>query len=129
VRQRHVRTFTVDGRNVRTFDDFIEAFNVGFIERVGGKWNGNLDAFNDYLGWPGEEEYELELVGAADCARALGHAAQADWLRDRLRTCHPAHVASMEARLALAEAGQGETLFEVIEEIIGHNLGVRFVCR
>ena len=62
-----VKRFTIDGRRVRSFDEFVEATNMGFVELVGGKWNGNLDAFNDYLSWPEEEEYELELLDAASC--------------------------------------------------------------
>ena len=122
-----MKTFTIDGRGVRSFDDFVEATNVGFIEQVGGKWNGNLDAFSDYLSWPEEKEYELKLVDAPGCARNLGHAAQAVWLRQHLGTCHPSNVTDMQSRLAQAEAGQGETLFDVIKEIIAVNRHVRLV--
>jgi hypothetical protein len=124
-----VKRFTIDGRRVRSFDDFVEATNAGFIENVGGKWNGNLDAFNDYLSWPEEKEYELELIDATGCAQQLGHAAQAAWLRAHLQTCHPSNVADMESRLAQAEAGQGETLFDVVKEIIADNPHVRLVLR
>lgn len=110
-----MKRFTIDGRSVRSFRDFVDAANAGFIEQVDGKWNGNLDAFNDYLSWPEEQEYELELLGAADCARYLGHAAQAAWLRNNLQTCHPSNRADVQSRLVLAEAGQEETLFEVIK--------------
>ena len=102
---------------------------MGFVELVGGKWNGNLDAFNDYLSWPEEEEYELELLDAASCVRNLGHAAQAAWLWEHLGTCHPSNVAEMQSRLARAEAGQGETLFDVVKGIIAGNPHVRLVLR
>ena len=126
---RHVSTFTIDGRGVRSFEDFVEATNVGFIELVGGWWDGNLDALNDYLSWREPEEYELVIVDSADCARSLGHAARATWLRQHLVTCHPSNVADMRSRLALAEAGLGETLFDVVLEIIGSNARVRLVLR
>jgi len=45
----------MDLGKVTSFADAIEAFNEGLIERCGGRWNGNLDAFNDYLSWPNEE--------------------------------------------------------------------------
>lgn len=35
----------------------------GFIHQIGGDWNGNLDAFNDYLFWPNEQQYELIIHG------------------------------------------------------------------
>ena len=122
-----MRRFTVDARTVQSFGDFVEAANAGFIERVGGKWNGNLDAFNDYLSWPEEPEYELELLGAVNCARNLGHAAQAAWLRDHLGTCHPSNRADIQTRLALAETQRGETLFDVLKEIIEANSDVRLL--
>jgi hypothetical protein len=122
-----VKTFTIDCRNVRSFNDFIEATNVGFIEHVGGKWHGNLDAFNDYLSWPEEDEYQLRLLDAAECARSLGHAAHSALLRQYLGTCHPSGVADIQSRLQQAEAGQGPTLFDVIKEIIDDNRHVRLV--
>jgi hypothetical protein len=123
-----VKRFTIDGRHVLSFADFIDAANAGFIVPIGGKWSGNLDALNDYLAWP-QEEYELELLGADVCARSLGRAAQADWLRANLRECHPSNFAAVEARLARAEAGQGETLFEVLKRIIDGNPRGRLVLR
>ena len=124
-----MKRFTIDGRRVRSFDDFIAATNAGFIEGVGGKWNGNLDALDDYLSWSEEEEYELEVLGAADCAVNLGYEAQAAWLRAHVQTCHPSNVASMESRLALARACQGETLFDVVKEIFTDNPHVRLLLR
>ena len=43
--------YEIDGANFSDFAGFIDEFNRGFITDVGGDWNGNLDAFNDYLGW------------------------------------------------------------------------------
>jgi hypothetical protein len=122
-----VKRFTIDGRAVRTFDDFVRAANTGFIRSAGGSWDGNLDAFNDYLSWPEDQSYELELLGAASCAEHLGHAAQAAWLRDHLSTCHPSSREDMDASLARAEAGQGQTLFDVLREIIADNPQVRLL--
>ena len=124
-----MNTFTIDARRVRSFDDFIEATNVGLIRKVGGEWNGNLDALNDYLSWAEEEEYELALLGSATCAQNLGHAAQAAWLREHLGTYHPSNIADLRSRLTQAEAGRGETLYDVIKEIIAENRHVRLVLR
>lgn len=124
-----MKRFTIDGRQVMSFDDFVAAMNAGLIEGVGGLWNGNLDAFNDYLSWPEEQEYEIELVGAAGLAQHLGHVAQAAWLRTHLQMCHPSNVTEMESRLALAAVGQGETLFDVVKEIIANNPRVHLVLR
>ena len=70
-------TYEVDCRQVQTYDDFVEAFNEAFIETLGGRWNGNLDAFNDYLSWPEETPYQLVIHGSDQCARALNYKAHA----------------------------------------------------
>jgi len=124
-----MKRFTIDGRRVRSFADFIAEMNAGFITSLGGEWNGNLDAFNDYLSWPEEKEYELELIDAAELARHLGHDAQAAWLRAHLHTCHPLNVADLRSRLALAESGKGDTLFDVVREIIAANPHVHLLLR
>ena len=122
-----MKKFTVDCRSIGSFGDFVEAMNQGLISRVGGEWNGHLDAFNDYLSWPEGEAYELELLGAAHCAITLGHDAKAAWLRYILSTCHPSNEESVRSRLARAERGQGETLYDVICMIIRDNSHIRFL--
>lgn len=63
--------YVVDCRKVESFDDLISAFNSGFIELVGGKWTGNLDALNDYLSWPESCPYDLVVLGREQCTRVL----------------------------------------------------------
>lgn len=58
--------------------------NAGMIRQAGGEWHWSLDAFNDYLIWPQEAEYELELLGSDVCRARLGHQALAARLRARL---------------------------------------------
>ncbi|HJU32832.1 MAG TPA: hypothetical protein VJ740_15320, partial [Hyphomicrobiaceae bacterium] len=115
---RWVKRFVVDCRAVNSFDDFVNAMNQDFIRLLGGEWDGNLDAFNDYLKWP-NDEYQLEIVGSARCADALGYEATAAWLRNKLLTCHPSNVANVRKDLAAAEDASGKTLFDVIREIMG----------
>ncbi|WP_439621048.1 hypothetical protein [Gemmata sp.] len=66
-----MRAFVVRVAEVRSFEDFITAFNEGFCRHVGGHWTGNLNAFNDNLSWPAEERYRLILQGWQECASAL----------------------------------------------------------
>jgi hypothetical protein len=122
-----MKRYSVDCSSVRSFEDFVGATNVAFIRPVGGEWNGNLDAFNDYLSWPKEAEYELEFMGAGACAKALGHPAMATWLRGTLRTCHPDSIPVLQRRLDAAERGEGQTLFELVREIVADNEQVRLI--
>jgi Barstar (barnase inhibitor) len=65
-----VREYVVDLSAVTSWADFIAAFNEGFVQPVGGDWNGNLDAFNDYLWWD-RPPYRLVIRGWKPCADAL----------------------------------------------------------
>jgi hypothetical protein len=71
-RQRTVKEYDVDVSAATSWADFIDAFIEGFIRPVcGSQWNGNLDAFNDYLSWPDERPYRLVVRGCQACAPAV----------------------------------------------------------
>jgi hypothetical protein len=55
--------YVVDLSAVVSWEDFIAAFNDGLIRPAGGSWNGNLNAFNDYLWWPEPHPYRLVIRG------------------------------------------------------------------
>jgi hypothetical protein len=57
----------VDVATARSWNDFIDAFNTGFVRQFGAEWNGNLDSFNDYLFWPDEHPYRLVVHGWKKC--------------------------------------------------------------
>lgn len=122
-----MKRYVIDGRGVGTFDDFIEATNTGLIRSVGGEWDGNLDALNDYLYWPEGESYELEILGAQVCATRLGHVAMARWLHENLEHCHPSARAGVEQRLERAQEGRGQTLFQFVLEVVESNPCVRLI--
>ena len=63
--------YVVDLTSVASWEAFVEAFNEGFVRAVGGEWNGNLDAFNDYLYWPEEHPYRLVIRGWHSCVATL----------------------------------------------------------
>ncbi|MDO9234402.1 MAG: hypothetical protein Q7U28_00010 [Aquabacterium sp.] len=65
--------YQADCRHINSYIDFIEVFNKTIIEPVGGKWNGNLDAFNDYLSWPKPNPYHLVILGSEHCAEILNY--------------------------------------------------------
>lgn len=86
--------YRINLSRIETFQDFINAFNAGMIETVGGKWNGNLNAFNDYLYWPEPHPYELVLIGWTHCAAVLAK---------------------------LSAPGGGSSMLSVIEEVLADN--------
>ncbi len=65
--------YEIDCRHINSYVDFIEAFNKAMIEPTGGKWNGKLVAFNDYLSWSVPNPYQLVILGSEHCAEVLNY--------------------------------------------------------
>ncbi|MFN3151918.1 hypothetical protein [Bremerella sp.] len=114
------QTFHIDGERFDDFPGFIAEFNRGFVSHVGGQWNGNMDAFNDYLYW-GDQGSTIRWMHSNKSRDDLGHDAMAQWLAENLLRCHPANRSSVQARLDQARNGLGPTLFEWLVEIIDEN--------
>ncbi|MEM7314607.1 MAG: barnase inhibitor [Planctomycetota bacterium] len=112
--------FEIDGNRFKDFDGFVCEFNRGFIRHVGGDWNGNLDAFHDYLSWA-DEHCTFRWCHSEKSRIDLGHAATSRWLAERLIHCHPANKALVQNRLDDANKGLGPTLFDTLVEIIQDN--------
>lgn len=68
----HQRVFELDCRDVKNFSEFISEVNVKFLSRIGAStmWNGNLDALNDFLSWPGVP-YQVVILGSQSLEKAL----------------------------------------------------------
>lgn len=120
-------TFTIDGRNFNDFEGFIREMNRCFISLIGGNWNGNLDAFHDYLSWP-NQPYKIRWLSSLKSQSDLGYGAMAVWLEENLRRCHLSNRISVKERLAKARKGRGQTLFDLLIEIIRENRSYVTLC-
>ena len=97
-----------------------DRFNRGFITDVGGDWNGNLDAFNDYLGWA-DGRCTIRWLNSTKSRADLGHAAMAAWLSNKMADSSPPHDPDWQQRLSNASDGVGQTFFDWIVEIVHQN--------
>jgi hypothetical protein len=98
-----MKEYVVDLTSVTSWPQFIAAFNEGFMRPVSGEWNGNLDAFHDYLSSvgdePASETYRLVLRG---------------WK-------------SLEGEINEHQTWDGRLVLDVISEILGDNPHVKVV--
>ena len=111
--------YELDGRRFLNFAEFATHFSE--VVLIDHQWKGNLEAFNDILrgGFRTPEGgFVLRIVHAADARRALGYAETASWFKTHAQTCHPTNAAHMLQRMREARAGRGDTLFDMIVEII-----------
>jgi hypothetical protein len=110
--------FVLDGAS---FDDLAGFFAAITRTLALASWGRNLDAFNDILrggfGTP-EGGFILRWASSAISAQRLGRPETIRFIENNLTTCHPASVPSVQANLAAARHGQGQTLFDTIISII-----------
>lgn len=112
---------TINGDQVHDYSGFIQEFNRAF-SGCSADWDGNLDAFNDYLVWP-EGAYVLIWKDSEVSRRALSYEEMSKWLEERLQACHPSNRQQIRQWLEAAKDGQGPTMFDTLIEIIGVNTG------
>jgi RNAse (barnase) inhibitor barstar len=109
----------IDGRCFDNLDEFFE--HVGQRLIPGASWGKNLDAFNDILrggfGTP-DEGFMLRWVNASVSRERLGFDETVRYIERKLTRSHASNVPAVEADLASARRGEGETLFDLITDII-----------
>jgi RNAse (barnase) inhibitor barstar len=112
------RVFTIDGRDFSTLDDFFEV--VGVVLVPGQFWGKNLDAFNDILCWPlqDEEPYILVWKNSKVSRKRLNHLEAERQLELRLARCHPSNRTLVATELEKASRCEGPTVFDWLVEII-----------
>ncbi len=84
-------------------------------------WNGNLDAFNDFLhgGFGTPDEGFILIWQHSDISRQrLGYVETLHWLEERVHHCHPSNVTHFQEWIAAARRQEGETLFDTLVAII-----------
>lgn len=113
------RVYELDGNKFNSLDEFYE--QVSQILIPGLAWGKNLDAFNDILrggfGTP-SDGFVLRWKNASQSREKLGYMETVKYLERKLAQCHPANHEKVKEQLLLAQKGQGQTLFDILVEII-----------
>jgi hypothetical protein len=115
----------LDGDAIETLETFYDEVERKLIPGV--FWGRNVHAFNDILrggfGTP-EGGFVLRWVNSARSRTRLGFPETVRHIEENLRRCHPSNVASVRADLEAARRGEGQTLFDIIVDIIRvHGVG------
>ena len=137
--------FIIDGTRFTNLQEFYD--HVSSVLIPGLDWGRHLDAFSDILFWPvpeAEMPYTLiwrhadlsrERLGHAEMARWLEgvlaervefskggeRAAIAGWTEEDLEDLRTTFIPELEEQLAAAKRGEGQTLFDLLVEIIEQN--------
>ena len=112
-------TYSIDGENFSTLDEFFDEFKSVLTPDYW--WGKNLDAFNDVLvggfGTPGED-YVLIWKNSKLSKERLGYGETLKELESMLRKCHPTARSIIAEELRLAKAQTGPTVFDWIVDAI-----------
>ncbi|HLL24434.1 MAG TPA: barstar family protein [Kofleriaceae bacterium] len=110
--------FEIDGRKIDSLEAFFDEVSKVLVTAL---WGRNLDAFNDVLrggfGTP-DGGFVLRWINSAESRVALGYGATVRYLELKSSRCHPDSVAYVAAELDAARQGEGQTIFDVLVEII-----------
>jgi len=113
------RVFVIDGRDFSTLEEFYETIGATLVP--GQYWGKNLDAFNDILCWPVNEDrepYVLVWKHSNLSRKRLNHLEAERQLKLRMERCHPSNRARVAEEAERAGRCEGPTVFDWLVEII-----------
>ena len=112
----------IHGQRVTSLETFYDEVSASLIPSA--SWGRNLDAFNDILrGGFGTPDGGFTLVwdSSEHSRQNLGYPETIRYLTRKLERCHSTGREKVRAELLTAQALQGQTLFDLLVEIIqGH---------
>ena len=118
-----MRTLVLDGSAFDDLDGFHDEVERKLTKGLDWRPAHNLDAFNDLLygGFGVHEPHEPVQLIWRDSARSrdvLGWPATEAYWSSKVRTFHPNQRPIAEAKLAAARRREGQTIYELLCEII-----------
>lgn len=109
----------IEGSRFTDLAGFAEEFATQALS--GYRWHGNLDAFNDILrdgfGTP-KGGFTLRWLNSTLSTERLGYREMVTWLEGTRKTAHRSNLPSIEKRLEAAQRQEGQTMFDMLVEII-----------
>jgi RNAse (barnase) inhibitor barstar len=113
------KVFVIDGNRFDDLEGFYDVVSTVLIPNA--RWGRNLDAFEDIFcggfGLP-REGYVVRWINVEASRQKLGYQATVHKLREDLKRCHPESTAHVMRAIADAESETGQTLFDILIEIL-----------
>ena len=124
----------IDGDKFNDIDGFYNEIDKGFTKDLNWKTGHNLDAFNDLLhGGFGVHEYGEPIIitwrNSNKSMADLGYNATVIHYENMLKTCYPTNIDYVRGLLKSAKQGKGDTLFDIIIEIIKEHDDIDLILR
>lgn len=122
----------IDGNNFSTLMEFYDEIERKLTKGLDWKIGRNLNAFNDIL-WGGfgvhecDDPIRLTWRDSEKSKQALGYDQTIVHLEGVLHSCHPSNIPAVEKDLEAARNGKGQTLYDIIIEIIRDHKHVELI--
>jgi RNAse (barnase) inhibitor barstar len=117
------QSIIIDGDKISSLSTFYDEIESKLTKDLGWTMGRNLDAFNDVLrGGFGVHEYEepIKLIwnNSNKSKLGLGWDETIKYVTAKLKNCHSSNIQFVKDALELAQQHKGQTLFELITDII-----------
>lgn len=129
-----MNSFTIDGTQFNDLDSFYNEVEQKLTKDLDSKIGRNLDAFNDVLrGGFGAFDYEelIEVIWIdSDKSKSnLSWTETIKYAESKLETCHESNVGYVKSELELIRRHKGQTLFDLLIEIIKEHQHIKLKLR
>ena len=129
-----MNSYTIEAALFNNLDSFYDEVERKLTRDLDWKIGRNLNAFNDVLrGGFGTFEYEepIELIWVdSDKSKTdLSWTETIKYVESKLQTCHESNVEYVKSDLELARNHKGQTLFDILIEIIKEHEHIRLELR
>lgn len=124
----------IDGNNFDNLEGFYNEIDRVLTKDLTWKTGHNLNAFNDLLwGGFGVHDYEEPIVinwsNAEKSSIDLGYDATVKHYEDMLLRCHPTNRENVKTLLNNAKQKSGETLFDILVDIIKNHKVIDLILK
>jgi len=127
-----IKTITINANTFSDIEGFYDEIDAVLTKDLDWKTGHNLDAFNDLLrGGFGitnyEEPIKLVWLNSSKSKSDLGIKATIAYLTEILKRCHPTNRQSINEQIELLKQNKGETLYQIICDIIKGHEHIEFI--
>lgn len=124
------QTIIISGNKISSLETFYDEVESKLTKNLDWSIGRNLDAFNDVLrGGFGVYEYEEPILliweNSNESKEKLGWNETIKYITAKLKTCHPANIQLVKDKLESAKQHKGQTLFELIVDIISSHKHIK----
>lgn len=124
----------INGNNFSSLAEFYNEIDKVLTNNLDWQTGHNLNAFNDILrGGFGVHEYDediiIEWINSEKSKQDFGYKETILYYEKTLLTCLPTNKKHMKKCLIDARKNQGNTIFEIITEIINEHSNVQLIMK